>query len=323
MPGLMTRITPLAVGLVLATGASFAADNQTVILGSGGAGGVYYPVGLAICKFSNNANPSSGVKCEAKTTAGSVANLRALRAGDIQLALAQSDQHYHSLKGVAAFKKDGAYSDLRSLFSLHSEPFTLVARKESGIQTVSDLAGKVVNIGVAGSGHRATMDLVMRVKGWNQKSFAKALELDAAAGLAAFCSDQVDAVALTVGHPSKAVKQMLAKCRGTLINAVDKETSVLVSKLPYYSYVDIRSGIYRDMMRGIKSFGSSATLVSSAQISDKTVYGIVKSIFSNFKKFKNAHQALRYLNVKEMSRNALTAPLHPGAAAYYKEAGLM
>lgn len=300
-----------------------AAEKQVLVLGSGSKGGVYLPVGRAICKFANSMTGKSGVACKAKTSAGSVTNLRAMGVGKAQIAIAQSDVIYHSYTGTAEFKKAGPNKDIRSLFSLHSEPFTLVVQAKSGIRKVSDLLGKRVNIGTSGSGHRETIDTIMLAKGWKKKSFSEAVELAPAAGTNAFCNGQLDAMVLTVGHPSKLVKKMTNTCGGRLLDIVDSDIAQMVKKLPYYSKTNIPSGLYKDAMRNIRSFGSSATVISTAKVSKKAAYAVVKSVFDNFKKFKNSHQALKFLDKKEMVSKALSAPLHPGAIAYYKEAGLM
>ena len=311
-----------AVGFYFTPEPVIAAENQTLVLGSGGKGGVYLPAGRAICKYTNATKAKSGLTCNTKTSAGSVTNVRALRAGKAQIGIAQSDVVYDSFQGTADFKKEGPYKDLRVLFALRSEPFTLVVQARSGIQKISDLVGKRVNIGALGSGHRETVDTLSLVKGWKQNTFSETLELAPAAGVKAFCNGQVDAIALTVGHPSQLIKQMTNSCGGRLINTVDEDVGVLIKKLPYYSKVRIPSGLYKDVMRNIGSFGPSANVVASAKISDKTAYWIVKSVFENFDKFKNSHQALKYLDKKEMVSNSLSGLLHPGALSYFKEVGL-
>lgn len=300
-----------------------AADNQTLVLGSGGKGGVYLPVGRAICKFTNAEKANSGVACDVKSSAGSVTNLRALRVGKAQIGIAQSDTVYQSYKGVGDFRKAGPDKKLRILFALHAEPFTLVVLPQSGIRKISDLLGKRVNIGAVGSGHRETIDTLMLVKGWKKKSFREVHELAPVAGVKAFCNGQLDAIALTVGHPSALVKKMTNICGGRLLDIIDDDVARMVARLPYYSNTSIRSGLYKDVMRNIRSYGSSATVVSTEDISKKTAYVVVKSVFDHFKKFKNTHQALKFLDKKEMVSKARAAPLHRGAIAYFKEAGLM
>ena len=103
-----------------------------------------------------------------------------------------------------ALKENGAFEDLRAVFSLHPEPFTVVARADAGITNFDDLAGKRVNIGNPGSGQRGTMDVVMEAMGWTVDTFAQATELPPAEQSLALCDNNVDAIVYTVGHPSGA-----------------------------------------------------------------------------------------------------------------------
>src|SRR5690606_31094376 len=123
--------------------------------------GVYFKAGRALCEVIESA-AAGGLTCDAPATAGSIENLRALRAGELELALTQSDWQYHALTGSDDFARDRPDTELRALFSLHSEAFLLVARRDAEIVRLPDLAGKRVNIGNPGSGQRGTMEIVMR-----------------------------------------------------------------------------------------------------------------------------------------------------------------
>ena len=80
---------------------------------------------------------------------------------DITIAVVQSDVQFNAVNGIAQFADAGPFEELRFVFSVHSEPFTVVVRADSGIETFEDLVGKRVNVGNPGSGQRATMELVM------------------------------------------------------------------------------------------------------------------------------------------------------------------
>lgn len=300
-----------------------AAEKQTVVIATGSKGGAYHPIGRAICRFTNNSSRKSGLTCKEKTSAGSILNLRAIQRDKVQFAVAQSDWQHHSYHGTSKFKKYGANKDLRSLFSLHAEPFSVVVRANSGISQFEDLAKRRVNVGEPGSGHRGTLEAVISAMQWSYKNFASHTELPINPSSVAFCNGSIDAMVLTVGHPSKIVKDLTNKCDGVLVGVTGKTIKNMVKNQPYYSQVSIQSGIYKNMMRDVQTLGLSATLVSTSKVSEKTVYDVVKSVFTNFKKFKNAHQVLKHLDKKTMVGLAHAAPLHAGARAYFKEAGLM
>lgn len=319
----LSLVLVLSVFVCGAIGSNNKAAAQTLVLGSGGEGGVYYPVGRAICNLTNAESAKTKVKCDIKKSAGSVLNLVAMRAGKAQVAIAQSDIIYQGYHGIADFKKAGPDKSLRTLFSLYAEVFTLVAHRKSGIQSISDLVGKRVYVGARGSGHRKTVDSIMLVKGWNESTFSKALAGTPKSGVEAFCAGQLDAFTSMVGHPSALIRRLANRCGGRLVDVYDTEIATLIDKLPYYGEADIRSGIYKDVIRKIRTFGSDAMVLSSTKVPDKAVYTLVKSVFENFKKFKSSHQALRHLTLKQMVPNAAFAPVHSGAIHYFKEAGLM
>ena len=148
---------------------SFAAEFITI--GTGGVTGVYYPLGGSICRLVNKGKKEHGVRCSVESTGGSTYNLNTIRAGELDMGVAQADWQYHAYNGSDKFKANGADKNLRAVFSVHSEPFTVIARADSGIKTLADLKGKRVNIGNPGSGSRSTMEVVMKANGWTKSDF--------------------------------------------------------------------------------------------------------------------------------------------------------
>ena len=191
-------------------------DSETfVIIGTGGVTAVYYPAGGAICRVVNE--QSTEIRCLVQSTGGSIDNIARLRAGELQFGFAQSDWRYHAFHGTDRFSEYGPFEDLRTVFSLHAEPFTIVARADADVSQLDDLKGKRVNIGNPGSGQRATMDVVLAAKGWSLADFAEALELTSAEQSQALCTDRVDAIVMTVGHPSASIQKATTRCDGVLI----------------------------------------------------------------------------------------------------------
>lgn len=183
-------IAAFAATLALGAGAAVAQDKKFISIGTGGVTGVYYPVGGAICRLVNQGRRDHGIRCSAESTGGSVENVNFIKAGDLDFGVAQSDVQYNAVHGTAQFKS-GAVDTLRAVFSLHPEPFTVVARKESGVKKFEDLKGKRVNIGNPGSGQRALMDLLMEKYGWKQSDFKVASELKPAEQGAALCDNNI------------------------------------------------------------------------------------------------------------------------------------
>lgn len=295
--------------------------EEFITIGTGGVTGVYYPTGGAICRLVNKGRRDHGVRCSVESTGGSVYNINTIREGELEFGVAQSDWQYHAYNGSSSFEDTGAFEGLRAVFSVHPEPFTVVARADSGITTIDDLAGKRVNIGNPGSGQRGTMEVLMEAKGWTTGDFALATELKAAEQSAALCDNQIDAMVYTVGHPSGSIQEATTACESVLVEVAGDVVTGLIDENSFYRTATIPGGMYRGNDADTMTFGVGATFVTSADVSEDVVYTLVSSVFENFDDFKGLHPAFANLVPEEMASAGLSAPLHPGAAKYYREQG--
>ncbi|MCY4497783.1 MAG: TAXI family TRAP transporter solute-binding subunit [Rhodospirillaceae bacterium] len=326
----MKRIALTAAAVALAVGAFVAAEapvaeaqQKFITIGTGGVTGVYYPTGGAICRLVNKGRKQHGIRCSVESTGGSVYNLNTIRAGELDMGVAQSDWQYHAYHGTSKFKDAGPFKELRAVFSVHPEPFTVVARADSGIMDFMDLEGKRVNIGNPGSGQRGTMEVVMAALGWDKGTFALASELKSAEQSKALCDNKIDAMVFTVGHPSGSIKEATTTCDSVLVSVMGTAVDKLVMDNDYYRTATIPGGMYRGSDSDVQTFGVGATFVSSTAASADVVYEVVKAVFENFDDFRKLHPAFRHLQKAQMIKDGLSAPIHDGAAKYYKEAGLM
>lgn len=313
-------ISGLALGAMMAP-AAFA--EEFITIGTGGVTGVYYPTGGAICRLVNKGRKEHGIRCSVESTGGSVYNINTIREGELEFGVAQSDWQHHAYNGTSKFEEAGAFEGLRAVFSVHPEPFTVVARADAGITNFDDLKGKRVNIGNPGSGQRGTMEVLLEAKGMSTDDFALATELKAAEQSAALCDNQIDAMVYTVGHPSGSIQEATTACDSVLVTVDGDAVEGLIADNPFYRSATIPGGMYRGNDGDTMTFGVGATFVSSTDVSEEAVYTVVKSVMENIEDFRKLHPAFANLDPKEMATAGLSAPLHPGAAKYYKEAGLI
>ena len=297
------------------------AQQKFMTIGTGGVTGVYYAAGGAICRLVNKDRSKHGYRCTVESTGGSVANINTVRAGDLDFGVAQSDWNYHGLKGTKAFEKSGPFPELRSVFSLHPEPFTVVARAEANVKSFDDLKGKRVNVGNPGSGTRASMEQLLAAKGWKMGDFSLASELKADEHGAALCDNKIDAFFYGVGHPSANIQDPVTTCGAKLVNITGPAIDKLVADNSYYAKATIPAGLYKGNDQATQTYGVLATFVTSAKAPDDQVYTLVKAVFDNFDEFKKLHPAFAHLSAEHMVKDGLSAPLHPGAAKFYKEKG--
>ena len=309
--------------LALSIGVPVWAEQKFVTIGTGGVTGVYYPTGGAICRLVNKNRNKHGIRCSTESTGGSVFNLNTIRAGDLDMGVAQSDWQYHAYHGSSKFKDKGANRELRAIFSVHPEPFTVVARADSGIRNFGDLKGKRVNVGNPGSGQRGTMEVLMKALGWKMSDFELASELKSSEQSMALCDNKIDAMVFTVGHPSGSIKEATTSCDSVLVNVTGSAVDMLVAENDFYRTATIPGGMYSGNANDTKTFGVGATFVTSTRTPENVIYEVVKAVFENFDSFRKFHPAFRNLDKRQMIKDGLSAPLHAGAVKYYKEAGLM
>ena len=313
----------VAASLVVPALAPAARADSFFTIGTGGVSGVYYPTGGAICRLVNQTRKETGLGCSVEATGGSVYNIETIRSGGLAFGIAQSDTQAYAFEGTDRFADKGPFTELRSVFSLYPEAFTVVARADAGIRSFDDLKGKRVNIGNPGSGQRNTMDVVMAAKGWTAADFALVAELKATDQSAALCDGQIDAMVAVVGHPAGSIQDPTAACDAVIVPVTGPEIDKLVDEFSFYRRAVIPAGLYRGTDAAVDTFGVGATLITSAAVPEDMVYQVVRTVFENFDQFKAMHPAFGTLDKQEMVSAALTAPLHPGAARYYREAGLL
>ena len=299
------------------------AEQTFVTIGTGGVTGVYYPTGGAICRLVNKKRKVHGIRCSTESTGGSVFNLNTIRTGDLDMGVAQSDWQYHAYHGSSKFKDKGANRELRAIFSVHPEPFTVVARADSGIRNFGDLKGKRVNVGNPGSGQRGTMEVLMKASGWKMSDFELVSELKSSEQSKALCDNKIDAMVFTVGHPSGSITEATTTCDSVLVNVTGSAVDKLVAENDFYRTATIPGGMYNGNPNDTKTFGVGATFVTSTRTPANVIYQVVKAVFDNFDTFRKYHPAFRILDKRQMIKDGLSAPLHAGAVKYYKEAGLM
>ncbi|MDG1282736.1 MAG: TAXI family TRAP transporter solute-binding subunit [Pseudorhodobacter sp.] len=310
----------LAAGAMAVTAGSAVAEERFITIGTGGQTGVYFVVGQSICRLVNRGSADHGLKCTAPSTGGSIANINAIAAGDMDMGVAQSDWQFHAFNGSSQFEGKGV-PKLRAVFSVHGEPFTVIARKDANIASFDDLKGKRVNVGNPGSGQLATMEVVLAAKGWTMADFSLASELKPAEQAAALGDNKVDAIIYTVGHPNGSIQEAVSTVEANLVPVEGEAIDKLIADNPFYAKASVPGGMYAGSPDDTPTFGVKATFVTSEDVPEDVIYQVVKAVFDNFDRFKGLHPAFANLKEEEMIADGLSAPLHPGAAEYYKERG--
>jgi TRAP transporter TAXI family solute receptor len=303
---------------------STAHARKFITIGTGAVTGVYYPTGGAIIRMINRNSSRYGIKATVESTAGSVYNINAVISGDLEFGIAQSDRQYQAVHGKAEWSRVGPMKALRSVFSIHPESITLIASAESNIDSVYDLKDKRVNIGNPGSGQLQNSKDILSAFGMNTEDIrAEYLKAIEAPGL--LQDGKIDAFFYTVGHPNGNIKEATSgRIKVDIISIKGPEIDRMLAQYPYYAKTLIPGGFYPNKTNkgDVESIGVKATLITSSEVDDDAVYAVTKEVFENLEDFKTLHPAYSVLT-KENMLNGLSAPVHPGALRYYKEAGLV
>jgi TRAP transporter TAXI family solute receptor len=291
-------------------------------IGTGGVEGSYRAAGLALARSVNEDRAINGFQLGIEISSGSVSNIDSIAAGHTQFGIAQADDQYQAVKGLGEWKDKGPQEDLRAVFSMYTESVTLVAGEDSGIRSIDDLRGKIVDIGSSGSGTRQNAIDALRAAGIDWQNDIRAREESLDDRLAKFMHGELDAFFSTVGHPNKEIKFATFSVRGARIIPLEN-IDILVSENPYFSRVLIPSGLYPKAYNevDIETIGVNATLLTSAKVSEDVVYAVTKAVFENLESLTDFNAEFNAL-MGDKFLKGLTAPIHPGALKYYREVGI-
>ncbi|MBL0639413.1 TAXI family TRAP transporter solute-binding subunit [Aeromonas veronii] len=285
--------------------------SQALTIGTGPLNGVYYPTGGAICRVLNAGHALHGDSCTVQSTRGSMANLKALDKGDVQLALVQSDVLHHALHGTGPFSGQGANNELRSLFRLYQESLTLLAAPDSGITTLADIEGKRVYPGNKGAGEQITSQALMAAMGWQPGQFAAYQLKSDSEPLEGLCDGSLDAAFVVAGHPSLAVGDLISRCKVRLIPIEGEQIDRLLKQHPYYQRSRIAANLYPGQTTAINNIGMSAELVALASLPDPIVRTVRDTLLARVKQFSRLHPALSKVTPAQLQAQT-ELPLHAG-----------
>jgi TRAP transporter TAXI family solute receptor len=294
----------------------------TFIIGAGSVEGSYWKTSLALRRILVDDPATSGFRFDQEASSGSVSNIDAIAAGDIQFGIVQADDQYQAVMGLEEWEGKGPQEELRAVFSLYVESVTLVAGADTDIRSVEDLKAKRVDIGAPGSGTRRNAIDGLRAGGVDWKNDIEAYEESLEDRLAKFMRGEIDAFFYTAGHPNKEIKFATVSVRGARIIPLVNLDS-LIESTPFYFKTLIPSETYPKAENDIDiaTIGVNATLLTSSRVSEEVVYAITKAVFENVEASTSFQPEFGAL-LSNHFLDGLTAPIHPGALKYYREIGV-
>ena len=311
------------IGVMALVGEVRAGEEQApVTIATGRVGGLYHPVGGVICKLASENLGEQGVSCTVDISGGSIPNIKDLRKDNVDLAIVQSDLQHDAFAGTGAFEDEGPFENLRSMFALYVEHFTVVARDDREIDGFDDLKGKRVFVGQAASSRREAMDVLMEAHGWSGGEITGVSEFEGANLAEALCDGEFDAFVYTIGHPNPTVREAAALCNAKLLEVSAAVIEKLSREKPFYVGSVIPGGMYKGISQDIPTLAVVATLVTTDEVSADVIYEITKAYFENLEMLQSLSPLFLSLTKGEMVDTGAAAPTHEGALKYFSEVGL-
>lgn len=286
------------------------------IMGTGGTSGTYYPLGGALCQVLNRA---LGTNITANATGGAAENVRLINSGEVDLALAQTDNISYAMSGTVQF--DSVLDNFGAVCSIYPEILHLVVRADSDIYSISDLKGKRVSVGDVGSGTESNMPIILGEYDMTYEDI-KPNFLSYKESATAFQDGSIDAFFMLTGVPNTALTEVSITTKVRLVGIAPELQEKIISNYPYFAKAHIDGEAY-NLDEGSDSIAVKATLIASNNLSEDFVYQITKAVFENLEAFGEGHANAKMLTLDSALEGIDPAHLHPGAAKYYKEVGML
>ena len=277
------------------------AGKINLIIGTGGVGGTYYPLGGALAKvWTSN---MEGVSVAAQSTGASVENTALIENNEIELGLTQNDLAEYAIKGEYMFDKE--YKKLKVIGRLYSEDIQVFVREDAGINSISDMKGKRISLSYPGSPddvkaeYPSNSDTADRIKD----------------GL-------LDGMLTTTGAPNATFQEMCMSAKVKLLSFTDEELDQIIAKYPFFAKKTLPAGRYEGQTEDVHTVCVQSILVASADLDEDLVYDLTKTLWENQGELSGMLAALNDLSV-DKALDGITVDYHPGAIKYYKEIGKM
>ncbi len=295
-------------------------EKYRLIISTGSPGGIYNPLGFKIAEVVTKY--CERLEVIAQESGASVANAKAIRNGDAQIALMQSDVAYFAYNGRLIKDFEGnPVKDLRALAALYPEPIQIVARADAGIKTIWDLKGKVVAVGNPGSGLYATAYTILNALGLWDKIVKQEIGFKEAAQ--AMKQGTVDAFFVVAGVPTPKIEEIATQVPITLVevpdDALEKLREAGLGNL-YLEYT-IKAGSYPWLKHDVQTITVMALLVADKDVPDDVIYLFLKTMFDHLDEIKQVHARAKDISLEKAP--IVPIPLHPGAEKFYEEAGVL
>jgi TRAP transporter TAXI family solute receptor len=323
-----------AVGALVASGIALAQQQpQFFRIGSGSAGGTYFPIAGLIANAISN--PPGSRPCEeggscgvpgliavAQSSNASVANATAVQSGQIESGLASADIVYQVVNAEGMFEGQDAYDNVCVIANLFPEHMQLVLPEESDIGSIDDLTGKRVGIAQAGSGTQVVVLELLNAFGITQDDIEGA-ELNNTQSAERLADGQLDAYFYVAGIPTAAMVQLASTAGMSLHAFSEEERQTFLEAVPFYYEATIPAGTYEGIDEEVPTVAVGAQWITGCDQPEDLIYDITAALWNdNTRNLLDSGHAKGKDIQLESALQAVLTPVHPGALKFYKEKGM-
>ncbi|WP_066251317.1 TAXI family TRAP transporter solute-binding subunit [Neobacillus drentensis] len=294
-------------------------SNKNITIATAGTGGAFYPIGAALAKQINNSK--TGIRITNQASGGSVENVRLMENKEVEMAMLGGDSAQGAFDGTGEFQGKSHKDLIRGVFSMYSQPLSLVTFESSKINSFSDLKGKRIAVGAPGSGSEVKSKIVLEDLGLHYDKDVKQQYLSFAEAVEGMKDGHIDAAFVWAGLPVPAIQDLATVKKIKLISFTDEEIQKVIKGNSFMYHEVIPGGTYKGINEEIQTLAVNTQLVVRADVSEDTVYKFTKYVMEHLDSIHQAHKSMEELT-KDTATNKLIQ-LHPGAEKYYKEAGIL
>ena len=307
----------LAAMMVLSLTAIASADgfSGSYLMGTGSATGNYYNFGNAMCTVINQI---TGANLTVNATGGSTENARLLGSGENEFALIQSDVFSYAHQGIELFEGNPV-TNFQAITSCYPEMVQIIVRKDSGIASVADMAGKRIAVGAVGSGYEVAARQILAVYDMSYDDINETF-CDQATAKNGVQDGTFDAMFMCSGYPNGNVTELSLTGKIEVLTIDQEHLDMLIEKYPFYSVFTTETDEY-NLGHEITSVAVMSMMVCLDTFSEDEIYDLTKTIYENLSEIQEINAKAKYMSI-EGALSGIPSDLHPGAARYYTEQGI-